>query len=338
MLFPSKSFHIQRSFQRFVTNYSTLPIKTHIDMKYDLYLPHKSTIQKLPYHCQESIIFMHGILGNRKLYKNDCQILANYLNTAVYAVDMRNHGETENCLPLDYKTLSDDIYHFASDHGLEKPSLIGYSLGAKIAMLAILQNPSNFTSVVCVDNVPIPQPEIIPFLTAFTKSIGTLITESNITKFDKDWVHNAALWMMKYVPDKPTIDYMIKNVTNKSSHIKQLFCVPEKNSLYCKVPVLAISDIINSEVPAWPSDLVEGCKVDNSILFIKASRSGFIEEKGVNAIKKYFNNYDIIELQGTHLIMFERPQAYISAVANWFIKRNKTETSQLADKQLENNF
>lgn len=293
-----------------------------VSMMFDLYLPERSTIGKLPYHCQETIVFLHGIFGSKSLYKNDLQQVANLLQTAIYAVDIRNHGDTKNCLPFDYETLSNDLEHFVDSHDLKKPSLIGYSLGAKIGMLTILKNPSRYSSAVFIDNAPLEQPEIIPFLSAFSRALSTVVTDSNISKHDADWIHKATTWMMKEVPSKSIVDYLVKNVSNKNSRFKSWYSISSKNSLFSKIPIHNIAEEINKEVPMWPERLVKGIRIDTPVCFIKASDSGFIEEEAVHAIEKHFTNFTIKELKGTHLVTFERPQEYINTLVSWFKAKN----------------
>ncbi|XBW37745.1 hypothetical protein QEN19_003327 [Hanseniaspora menglaensis] len=318
---------------RSIQNLYGLPKKNTVEMKFDLHLPSRTTNGRLPYHCKEPIIFMHGIYGNRRLYIDDCKKLANYLQTPIYAVDARNHGDTENALPFNYDVLSNDLLHFIETHNLKKPSLIGFSLGAKIAMLAVLKNPQKFTSVVCVDNVPMNQPVIIPFLTMFSKSLKTVISDSNISRYDKNWISKVSQWMLTIVPAKDIVDYMAKNITNKPSKYKEFTQNSVQNSLYSRVPVAKLYDVVINEVPAWPEHLVEDKQIQNPMLFIRASKSGFIEKPGVAAIQKYFNNYKISSLDGTHLVMFERKQEYLQKVVEWFKITNSNLYGELTLKK-----
>lgn len=322
MLHQIKTKLAKRGNLRFLNTFPSIPRANVVSMMFDLHLPQRSTIGKLHYHCQEPVVFLHGVFGSKSLYRNDLQQLADILQTSIYAVDIRNHGNTENGLPFDYETLSNDLEYFIDSHALKKPSLIGYSLGAKIGMLTILKKPYKYSSAVFIDNAPLKQPKLIPFLTAFSKSLNTLVIDSNISKHDADWIHKATTWIQKEVPSKNIADYLVKNVSNKDSMIKSWYNSPTKGSLYAKIPIHSLAEEFNKEVPMWPENLVAGIKTDIPVCFIKASDSGFIEEEGVQAIKKYFTNFTIKEIKGTHLITFERPQEYINTVVNWFKAKN----------------
>lgn len=51
--------------------------------------------------------------------------------------------------------MAEDVEGFIAQHGLEKPTLIGHSMGAKVAMALALRNPHTISALISVDNSPI---------------------------------------------------------------------------------------------------------------------------------------------------------------------------------------
>ena len=63
--------------------------------------------------------------GSTDLY---FRALARDLGRAVYAVDLRNHGDSPHDLHHDYVTMAEDVAGFIDEHELTDTSLIGHSM------------------------------------------------------------------------------------------------------------------------------------------------------------------------------------------------------------------
>ena len=324
------------SIKRLSSTSTSLPFKKHAKLNFDLYSPQHSTYGKLPYHCQEPIIFLHGIYGYSKSFNTDYQQLSNLLHTPIYSVDMRCHGETENCLPFTYDALAGDLDNFVITHNIKKPSLIGFSLGAKLAMLAILKSPHLYTSGVIVDNVPLKQPRIKPNLTAFGNALRDSVFKSGVKRNDPSWISKSFNVMKDVCSDMPANFYLLHNIQPKPSYLKKYSTEESENSLFCKVPIRELSSHVVENVPDWPEEDLAGVKTDVPILVVKASTSGFVNEDGVAALEKHFSDFTIVEVAGTHLVMKERPQEYISAVGRWFYQQNCKKAAALTKAKKTN--
>jgi pimeloyl-ACP methyl ester carboxylesterase len=69
--------------------------------------------------------------------------------------DLRNHGASPHAFPHTYLELAADVKQFIEKHKLQKPTLIGHSMGAKTVMTLALQHPELTESIVVVDNAPV---------------------------------------------------------------------------------------------------------------------------------------------------------------------------------------
>jgi pimeloyl-ACP methyl ester carboxylesterase len=77
------------------------------------------------------------------------------LNRPVYALDLRNHGDSPHSPQHDYLSLADDVAGFMAEHGLQNTTLIGHSMGAKTAMALALRDPDLVDTLIAVDNAPV---------------------------------------------------------------------------------------------------------------------------------------------------------------------------------------
>jgi pimeloyl-ACP methyl ester carboxylesterase len=83
------------------------------------------------------------------------RVLARELNRPVYALDLRNHGDSPHNPQHTYRLLAADVSHFLAKHAIKNPTLIGHSMGAKAAMCVALESPSSVKNLIPVDNAPV---------------------------------------------------------------------------------------------------------------------------------------------------------------------------------------
>ncbi|QEU61180.1 hypothetical protein KDRO_E00520 [Kluyveromyces lactis] len=297
-----------------------LPHKEVIDMAFDLHLPERSVIGKLPYHSPEPIIFFHGLLGSKRNYKHDCKKLATALQTPVYTVDVRNHGSSEHALPFNYGTLVNDLVHFIHQHKLGKVNIIGYSLGAKVGMLACLKHPELFSAACIIDNAPEPQPHIKAFLSTLIKSCVKLLDQGKVRVDDKLWRHKASESLKRYLPNAGVRNYVLNNIIHNPRVVEYRSPVINYDDglIHFKNPVRHMLDCGVKDVADWPTEEVKDKKFLGPVNFIRATKSAFINPDSLKAINSFFPYNNIHEINATHFVLNERPQEYLRAVIDFF--------------------
>jgi len=86
------------------------------------------------------LILLHGGLGSGEMFGPLLPALA--ANHKVIAVDLQGHGRTADVdRPLSIETMANDIAALIGHLGLEKPDVMGYSLGGGVAMLTAIRHP-----------------------------------------------------------------------------------------------------------------------------------------------------------------------------------------------------
>ncbi|MFG3685351.1 alpha/beta fold hydrolase [Micromonospora sp. NPDC047740] len=86
------------------------------------------------------LILLHGGLGSGEMFGAALPVLA--ARHQVITVDLQGHGRTADIdRPLDIWFMADDIAALIDHLGLEKPDLVGYSLGGGVALRAGARYP-----------------------------------------------------------------------------------------------------------------------------------------------------------------------------------------------------
>jgi pimeloyl-ACP methyl ester carboxylesterase len=84
---------------------------------------------------------LHGGLGSTEMFMPDIPALAERYQ--VIAVDLQGHGRTADIdRPIDIRLMADDIAALIDHLGLDKPHLVGYSLGGGVAMQTAVKYPT----------------------------------------------------------------------------------------------------------------------------------------------------------------------------------------------------
>jgi pimeloyl-ACP methyl ester carboxylesterase len=101
---------------------------------------------------QPPLVILHGMLGSSRNWQTAGKDLAARYH--VLAVDLRNHGRSPHADEMSYDAMADDVLHWMDEQRLEHVTLLGHSMGGKIAMLLACRFPARVTQLVVVDMAP----------------------------------------------------------------------------------------------------------------------------------------------------------------------------------------
>ena len=95
------------------------------------------------------LILLHGGLGSGEMFAPILPILAQHHE--VILPDLQGHGRTADIdRPLDHRLMADDIAALIDQLGLDKPDLVGYSLGGGVAFFTAVKHPDKISKLVLI--------------------------------------------------------------------------------------------------------------------------------------------------------------------------------------------
>src|SRR5207344_3583840 len=93
------------------------------------------------------LILLHGGLGSGEMFGPILPALAE--RHQVIAVDLQGHGRTADIdRPIDIRLMADDIAALIDHLGLERPDVVGYSLGGGVAFFTASRHPAKVRKLV----------------------------------------------------------------------------------------------------------------------------------------------------------------------------------------------
>jgi pimeloyl-ACP methyl ester carboxylesterase len=95
------------------------------------------------------LVLLHGGLGSGEMFGPVLPLLA--ARHQVIAIDLQGHGRTADISrPIDVRLMADDIAALIDHVGLDRPDLMGYSLGGGVALHTAAKYPAKVRRLVVV--------------------------------------------------------------------------------------------------------------------------------------------------------------------------------------------
>lgn len=243
----------------------------------------------------EPIIILHGLFGTLDNWKTIATRLSEeYL---VYIIDQRNHGKSPHTPDFSYKLMAEDLYAFMDDNWIQQATIIGHSMGGKVAMEFALEYPEMVNRLIVVDIAPQenePGHEAI-FDAMLSLDIDHLENRKQADEALQGKIQNLAVRQ-----------FLLKNIgRSKEGGYRWKMNLPVIYEHYSEV-LAAITGDYPFEEPT---------------LFLNGGRSNYVDDSKIPGIKALFTNvqFETIEEAG-HWIHAEAPDEFLSIVKS-FLKQ-----------------
>lgn len=239
------------------------------------------------------IVFMHGLFGSRKNNRSVSKVLARDLGRHVYTVDLRNHGESPHDPVHNYSAMSEDVAGFIATHRLEKPTLIGHSMGAKCAMTLALAEPSLVRDIVSVDNAPLDA----VLASDFGKYIQGMkrIEEAGVTKQSE-----ADKILAEYEKELPIRQFLLGNLHRPQGEKTQKF----------RVPLGVIAKELDN-MGDFPFKDPEKARFEKPALFVRGTKSKYVPDEVIPLIGRFFPRFQLADIDAGHWLISEKPEPFL---------------------------
>lgn len=238
----------------------------------------------------EPLIILHGLFGSSDNWLSIARELESRFK--VYLVDQRNHGDSPHSDEFTYAAMAADIKEFVEEHALEKPVLMGHSMGGKTAMTFAVTYPELLKKLVVVDIAPRYYPVHHDRILEGLQSIDVDNLQSR---------READKALAEYVPELGVRQFLLKNLGRSS-----------EGGYEWKINLPVISEQIENVGEA----LGEEGRFEKPVLFINGEKSDYINrERDEPLIQQIFPQAKIETIAGAgHWVHAEKPAAVVEKV------------------------
>ncbi|OGE47575.1 hypothetical protein PENARI_c041G11155 [Penicillium arizonense] len=266
------------------------------DLAYQVFGPENGQSVRNP------ILILHGLFGSKQNNRSIGKALARDLKCQIFALDLRNHGQSFHAAEHNYSVMAEDIQEFIQQQKLDKCVLIGHSMGAKAAMAVALLSPDRVSALIPVDNAPVNA----ALKSDFPKYVRGM-QKVEAEKVSKQSDANKIL--EDYEESLPIRQFLLTNLVRSE----------EDNTLKFRVPLSVIGRSLDN-MADFPFKESDNLKYDGPTLFVRGTRSQYVSDDTMPAIKKFFPNAQIADVEAGHWLISENPEAFRQAVVKFLEK------------------
>ena len=235
-------------------------------------------------------IIIHGFLGMSDNWKTLGLQFAQ-LGFQIHLLDMRNHGKSFHSDEFNYEIMVEDVKAYIDFHNLQNITLLGHSMGGKIAMLFATIYPDLVEKLIIADIGP----------KYYAPHHQTILAALNAVDFSKNPSRSEVDEIVsKYISDFGTKQFLLKNVYWKT---------PEE--LGFRFNLLVFNEKISEIGTALPFEN----HFDKPALFLRGEKSDYILDSDFETILHHFPLAIIKTIPNAgHWLHAENPNAFYCEV------------------------
>ena len=243
---------------------------------------------------EKDLLILHGFLGMGDNWKTHAKHWATK-GWRVHLIDQRNHGRSFWSDDFNYDFMAEDLLKYFDAHKIAEATLLGHSMGGKVAMQFACTNPEKVTQLIVADIAPKAYP---PHHQQILNGLAAL-NFSQITSRKK-----ADQTLSNFIKEAGIRQFLLKNIYRVT---------PTQLGLRINIAVLKnASDQIGTS-------LSQEMQYPGKTLFLKGKHSGYIEAGDELLLQHHFPQNTLVTIEKAgHWLHAENPMAFGQAIANWW--------------------
>lgn len=241
-----------------------------------------------------SLFLLHGLFGSSVNWNRIAKELAD--DFFIIAPDLRNHGKSPHDDDVSYPSMAEDIYDLIDELSLSQVSMIGHSMGGKLAMHIALTHPKLVSRLVVVDIAPVTyQHDFAELFTPMKKlPLGQLQNRQEADEI-----------LTKAIKIQGIRNYLLQNLEKKWGAWRWRINLEGLSG--------GMPDI-QDFVPVFDSVFAK------ETLFIKGENSDYINHSYYPMMQEMFPAYTVEEIPGAgHWVYSEKPAEFLHVVKRFLI-------------------
>ena len=232
------------------------------------------------------LLILHGYLGMSDNWKTLSGRFAES-GFQVHSLDLRNHGRSFHSDEFSHELMMLDILNYCKYHNLEKISLIGHSMGGKLAMFLAVTYPDLIDKLIIAD---ISVREYPPHHQDILEALNSV--DFSVQKERKEVEDVIA----QYVSDFGTRQFLMKNVYRET---------PEQ--LAFRMNLNSLTENYDNMGIAIPKE----SRFEKPVLFLRGENSNYIRERDEQDIMEIFPKAEIKTVTNAgHWLHAENPNEF----------------------------
>ena len=233
------------------------------------------------------LVLLHGLFGAARNFGAVQRRLAQ--GRRVIAVDLRNHGASPHAPDMRYRTMADDVLDTLAQRDALPVTLLGHSMGGKVAMHAALTHPDAVTRLIVCDIAPVAYCHANASTAA---AMQAMALAPGLTRAAADAALCAA------VSDASVRGFLLQNLNTGAQPAWRIGL----NEIAAAMPV----------IEGWESVTTT---YEGPVLFIAGARSDYIRQEHRPVIRTLFPRARFVTLKHAgHWLHADNPNGFVAVV------------------------
>lgn len=232
------------------------------------------------------LLILHGFLGMSDNWKTLGIQYAN-LGFQVHMLDLRNHGRSFHSNEFNYQVMTNDVLEYCVEHNLENISIIGHSMGGKVAMLFATTYPEKVDKLIVADIGP----------KYYSPHHQDILAGLNAVDFSKKPDRTQVDEILKtHIPDFGTRQFLMKSLYWEA---------PGQLAFRFNLPVF------NAQIEQIGTELPSNAIFEKPTLFIRGGNSNYIKDEDFETIVSHFPSAEFQTMPNVgHWLHAENPTLF----------------------------
>lgn len=238
------------------------------------------------------VVFLHGLFGQGRNWTQIAKSLADRHRTML--VDLPHHGRSRWDDHFDFVRIADQVA--ALFDARDPVTLVGHSLGGKVAMIVALRRPELVDRLCVVDVAPVGYDNSGEFA-GYIEAMRRLDLRSLEQRSDADEALREA------VPNNTVRGFLLQNLRR------------EDDSWRWQINLEVLGDELDV-LGGWPeTDLAGAAPYDGPVLWIAGQRSDYVRDEYAAAMDALFpRNRRVTIKDAGHWVHSERPDVFVDVL------------------------
>lgn len=237
------------------------------------------------------VVVLHGLFGSGRNWRGVAGALA--AQHRVLCVDLRNHGKSPWIGSMTYHEMAADVLALIQSLGLERPVVIGHSMGGKTAMTLALEHPESVGRLIVVDIAPVSYGDrLTPYVEAMLSLEPRMVSDR--TAIMRHFVERK-------ISDTAVVSFLMQNLTVRNDHFDWQLNLP---AISAAVPTLC----------AFPPELTAR-RFNGPTTLITGSLSDYVSAADRETFVEQFPQAQAVEVDGAgHWVHADRRAEFVAAL------------------------
>ena len=242
------------------------------------------------------VVLLHGLFGQGRNFTGVARALADEARVTI--VDLPDHGRSPWSTEFSYAAMADAVATFLTATAPdERWTVVGHSMGGKVAMLVALRHPALVERLCVVDVAPVP--------TSAVSSFGTYVDA--LRRVDLDTLTDRATAdavVAERVPDRTIRGFLLQNLRRDGSG--------DQARWRWQMNLALLGDRL-PEVAGWPE--VMATPYAGPVLWLAGADSDYVQPDAAPVMRALFPRVRLIRVKHAgHWVHADQPAVFVATL------------------------